>query len=310
MTILERAIAPTAPAYPRQGTVLALVAHARSVPSPRREAFAVGLGALGEGPGHVIVHTCHRVELYVAPAAFLGDLPALPPGGERFDDAAAARHLISVACGLDSAVLGETQILHQLRETIADRQSERALDPVLDRLFGAGLRAGRIARGWLNGSPRSLADVALDRIAKQIGPLEGRRILVVGAGRMGRLAVFAALRRGCSVAVSNRTAERAAQLAREVTGEAVPFGSTGAAPVDGVVVAIGGTWPLAPEDIAGLLERVAPVVDLSSPPAIPTNLANGLGTRFVSVDDLADDDHGPGERVRRRLETLISQTGR
>ncbi|HSO30507.1 MAG TPA: hypothetical protein VLS28_11440, partial [Candidatus Sulfomarinibacteraceae bacterium] len=92
--------------------------------------------------------------------------------------------------------------------------------------------------------------------------------------------------------------------------EAVPFGSTGAAPVDGVVVAIGGTWPLAPADIAGLLESVVPVVDLSSPPAIPTNLANCLGTRFVSVDDLADDDHGPGERVRRRLETLISQTGR
>ncbi len=311
MTLLEQTPSPSYPTGLPGATILALVTHARSVPSLRREAFASALAALGEGPGHVVVHTCHRVELYVAPQTFLGELPALPVGGRLLDDAAAARHLISVGCGLDSAVFGETQILHQLRETIAARQAERALDPTLDRLFQAALHAGRIAHAWFNGSPRSLADVALDRIAGVIGPLAGRRILVVGVGRMGRLAAFAAARRGCSVVITNRGLERATQLAREVGGTAIPFGIEGAIDdLDGIVVAIGGAWPVGPRDMDRLIELAAPVVDLSSPPAVSEALQEGLGARFVSVDDLADDDGGPGERVRHRLEKLISETGR
>jgi glutamyl-tRNA reductase len=314
VTILEQAPSVAYPTGLPGAAVLALVTHARSVPSLRREAFASELAALGEGPGHVVVHTCHRVELYVAPETFLGELPNLPAGGRLLDDAAAVRHLISVGCGLDSAIFGETQILHQLRETVAERQGERALDPALDRLFGGALRAGRAAHAWFNGSPRSLADVALDRIEKAIGPLDGRRILVVGVGRMGRLAAFAAVRRGCSVIVTNRGLERGAQLAREVSGTTLPFGIDGALDgldeLDGVVVAIGGAWPVGPRDTDRLTEQAVPIVDLSSPPAVSEALREGLGARFVSVDDLAEDDHGPGDRVRRRLDTLISETSR
>jgi glutamyl-tRNA reductase len=334
MTIAERPGTEPAPAtVPSPGpSVVALVAHARSVPSLRREAFAAQLATLGDGPGHLVVHTCHRVELYVAPGAFAAPLPELPAGGERLEDVAAVRHLISVACGLDSAVLGETQILHQLREPIAARQAGRALDPVLDRLFQVSLHAGRVAHGWFNGSPRSLADVALDRIAAEIGPLEGRRILVVGVGRMGRLAAFAAMRRGCAVGVTNRGEDRAAQLAREVGGTVVEFGAIsdgslgdgslgdgslggslgdeGVVAPDGVIVAIAGQWPIAGREIEVLHEGRVPVVDLSSPPALSADVEDRLSGRFVSVDDLADDDHGPGERIRRRLETLISETGR
>jgi len=308
----------------RDPSVVALVAHARSVPSLRREAFAAELATLGEGPGHLVVHTCHRVELYVAPGSFTELLPGLPAGGERLEDVEAVRHLIAVACGLDSAVLGETQILHQLREPIARRGADRgagrdggrALDPVLDRLFQSALHAGRLAHGWFNGSPRSLADVALDRIAAEIGPLEGRRILVVGVGRMGRLAAFAAMRRGCRVVVTNRGEERASQLAREVGGTVVEFGAivdaaaVAAEAPDGVIVAIGGPWSIGNAEIEALHAGLVPVVDMSSPPALPADIQDALGGRFVSVDELADDDHGPGERIRRRLETLISETGR
>ena len=296
-----------------RNSVVALVTHARSVPSLRREAFAAELATLGEGPGHIVVHTCHRVELYLAPGSFSGRLPELPPGGERLEDAAAVRHLISVACGLDSAVIGESQILHQLREPIAERGADRALDPVLDRLFQAALHAGRIAHGWFTGSPRSLADVALDRIAAAIGPLAGRRILVVGVGRMGRLAAFAAMRRGCSVAIANRGPERADQLAHEVGGTTVELGRLGGPDIpdpDGVVVAIGGPWPIGDEEIDRLRGGRIPVVDLSSPPALDAIRQAELGLTYVSVDDLRDDDSGPGERVRRRLEDLISRTGR
>jgi glutamyl-tRNA reductase len=313
MTIAERPTvaqgAVPAVAGPRTPSVVAFVAHARSVPSIRREAFAVELANLGEGPGHLVVHTCHRVELYVAPGTFAAPLPDLPAGTERLEDVAAVRHLISVACGLDSAVVGETQILHQLREPIAERGAGRALDPVLDRLFQVSLHAGRIAHGWFTGSPRSLADVALDRIAAEIGPLEGRRILVVGVGRMGRLAAFAAMRRGCSVGVTNRGEDRAAQLAREVGGTVVGFGALGDDP-DGVIVAIGGRWPIGPSETEALRGRGVPVVDLSSPPALAADVEDRLDGRLVSVDDLADDDNGPGERIRRRLERLIAETGR
>jgi glutamyl-tRNA reductase len=314
MTLLERETQVARHSVSRQTAIIALVAHARSVPSLRREAFAAELAKMGTGPGHAMVHTCHRVELYVAPSAFEGELPELPAGAERLEDAAAAGHLISVACGLDSAVLGETQILHQIREMFGERQFGEGLDPVLDRLFQAALRAGRSAHAWFSGSPRSLADVALDRIAAATGPLDGRRILVVGVGRMGRLAAFAAMRRGCSVVVTNRSLERAEQLAAEVGGTAVPFGST-ADPVDGeavdaVIVAISGRWTVQPREGARLSRAGVPVVDLSSPPALSDALQALLGSQFISVDELSDDEHGPSERLRRRLEDLISRTGR
>ena len=123
-------------------TVLALIAHARGVPSAAREAFAAECEALAAHDAIILVHTCHRVELYVALGAFGdGALPQLPPGGLRLEDAAAARHLINVACGLHSAVLGEDQILHQVRETYALRHEARHLDLVLDRLFQVALNA-------------------------------------------------------------------------------------------------------------------------------------------------------------------------
>ena len=323
-TAAARDAAPTAPgaapattgvtpAGAHQPTVVAFVAHARRVPSLQREAFAAELAVLEPSESAIVLHTCHRVELYVAPGAF-GEqpLPAIPAGTQRLEDVAAARHLIAVACGLDSAVFGEDQILHQMRETLVARQASRPLDPVLDRLFQVALRAGRQARTWLDGPPRSLADMALDRIARDAGPLEGRTILVAGVGRMGRLAAFAAARRGAQVLVTNRTGERAVALAGEVGGRAVPFAVDGSLPaLDGVIVAIGGEWRPGAADAQSLLGGRAVVVDLSSPPAVSDELRAALGERFVSVDDLAvGPETGPQERLRRRLERLVSDAGR
>ena len=103
-------------------SIVAIVAHARDVPSETREALGAALAARPSDPRQLLVRTCHRVELYAvgADAARLDGL-ALPPGTTRYDDADAVRHLIAVACGLDSAIFGETQILHQLRETLETR---------------------------------------------------------------------------------------------------------------------------------------------------------------------------------------------
>ena len=298
---------------PRTATVTALVAHARRVPSLRREALAADLAALGPSDGLIVVRTCHRVEAYLGPGA-PGDLPLpeAPPGTDVLHDADAAHHLISVACGLDSVVLGEDQILHQLRSTLAERHAERSLHPVLDRLFQVALRAGRRARTWFSGPPRSLADVALDRIEREAGPLEGRTILVVGAGRMGRLAALAAGHRGAQVLVANRSLERATALAREVGGAPLPFMPDRVMPpLDGAILAIGGEWQPGRLAARGLAEGRAVVVDLSSPPAVAAGLQADLGARYVSVDDLATAPEAASQdRLRRRLDALVLDTGR
>lgn len=300
------------PATPAVATLVALVAHARSVPSLEREAFGDDLRALPEDRTRLVIRTCHRVEVYaVADSPDASHLPSLPDGGRRLEDVEAVEHLIAAACGLDSAVFGETQILHQLRETIEDRHHEHALDPVLDRLFQVALRAGREARTYVTGSPRSLADVALDRIAAIAGPLSGRPILIVGVGRMGRLAAFAANRRGAHVVIANRTEARAAALAAEVGGTTTSFDIDGRlGPVAGVIVAIAGQWPIGPADLATLREPATPIVDLSSPPGLASEAQSSLAHRYVSVDDLADDDdNGPSARVRAQLDRVVSRAG-
>lgn len=294
-------------------TIVALVLHARTVPSLARESFAEALTALPFDARVIAIHTCHRVEVYVAPGASgMPTLPPLPVGVVRFTDSEAVRHLISVACGLDSVVFGEDQILHQVRTCLGERHAGAPLDPVLDRLFQAALRAGRRAHTWFDGSPRSLADVALNRIARTAGTLAGRTILVAGVGRMGRLACFAAHRRGAHVVVTNRTDERARTLAVEVGGHSVPFAADGVLPpLAGAIVALAGPWRPGPVDIAALAASPAEVVDLSSPPSVPPELQAALGARFTSVDDLSvAPEFEPQDRLRRRLEKLVSDTGR
>ena len=293
-------------------TVLALVAHARGVPSAAREVFAAECEALADHDAIILVHTCHRVELYVALGAYGGgELPQLPPGGLRLEDAAAARHLINVACGLHSAVLGEDQILHQVRETYALRHDARPLDPVLDRLFQVALNAGRRAHGWFAGAPRSLGDVALDEIERVVGSLVDQHILIVGAGSMSRLSAQAAARRGARLTITNRTAERAQALADNIGGKAVESASDGTlGPFAGVIVAVSGSWKVHPQDAARLVREGTTVVDLSSPPAVSDTLQEQLGRHFVSIDDLAW-----GQQVelagglRGRLEKLVTESG-
>ncbi len=291
--------------------VVALVAQARHVPAAAREAFATELAALEQSDATIVVHTCHRVELYVALEGF-GErpLPEPPPGAQRLEGIDVARHLVSVACGLDSAVLCENHVLHQLRETLTRRRTEHPLDPALDRLFQVALQAGRRARSRFGGTRRSLADVALERVQEHAGAPEGQRILVVGAGVMGRLAVLAAARQGAEVIVTNRTGERAVALAREVGGRAIPFEGEGGMPrLAGAIVALGGQWPLAEGDARALAESGAIVVDMSSPAAVPDALQAALGDRFVSADDLARaKDVELKDPLRRQLEKLVAES--
>ena len=107
--------------------VVAFVAHARDVPSEEREQFAAASAALAGDPRAILLWTCHRADLYVVaddPDTCRRELlvPALPTGARRLEDGEAVRHLFAVAAGLDSIVVGEDQILHQLRECLTMRR--------------------------------------------------------------------------------------------------------------------------------------------------------------------------------------------
>ena len=316
--------------------ISALVTHARDVHSAERERFGDAATQLARDPRVILLRTCHRVELYVATPGATDPgshdsqlpLPALPAGGRLLQDDEAARHLFAVAAGLDSVVIGEDQVLHQLRETVTERhlaaldesgeecsEDHRAelatehsgeLEPVLDRLFQLALHVGRQAHAWREGPPRSLADVALDRV-EATGGLAGRTVLVVGAGQMSRLAALAAARRSANVVISNRTPERAALLAADVAGTTTECGTV-PDDVAGVIIAIAGPWTIANSGLHTLLDRGVVVVDLSSPPAVADTTARMLGSRFVSVDDIA---RGPTDSLRpklhRRMERLIDE---
>jgi len=197
------------------------------------------------GRPSVVISTCHRVEVYVDPAQGWRDLGDQMPAGSRLlTDDDAVRHLFSVAVGLDSAVLGEDEVLHQVRQGVEAGRSNAPLSPVLERLFQEALRTGRRARAERPERPISLAEAALTRVMP-LGERAGRSVLVVGAGAMGKRAARAARLRGARLFVTSRRPERAAALADATEAEVVPFDPWSQLPhrIDLVVIALAGRGP-------------------------------------------------------------------
>ena len=301
------------------GAVVALVTHARHVPAVERASFRTSLDR-AFGRHALILETCHRVEGYVATGDDLESVALAlerPAGGELLTGEVAVRHAVTVAVGRDSVVVGEDQILHQLRATVDAARADGNLDPGLERLFALALQAGRRARSWQPGRRPSLADVAVDTIERRAGTVRGREILVVGTGRMGRLSAKAALAAGALVAVANRTPEGAETLAASVGARVERF-DPGArvGRFAGVIVALAGPWPVGPSTIDGLAASATVVVDLSVPAAVPPNVPEILGARLVTADALARPDadahpHSPGDSLDASLarsDALIDST--
>lgn len=284
----------------------AFVAHARTVSAADRAAIANGVPRSSLS-GALLVETCHRFEV-IGPARSVDAVAAVVgrPGAEILDGPATVRHLVRLAVGLESAIVGEDQILHQLRAAARDARARGGLDVALDHLTDLALRAGRRARTWLPAQRPTLADVALDVVAAA-----GRdRVLVVGAGSMGRLAAVAARRRGHEVVIASRTRARAERLAQAVGGRAVDLdpGPPIVRVPAGIVVALSGPWTLSAETSEALVASDAAVIDLSSPPSIAAELAARLGRRHRSIDDLASPVAAGDDLLRERLERLVADT--
>ena len=296
--------------------IVALVAHARQVPAVERERFASRLRVELQTRA-LILETCHRVEAYTTSAndGTSTDLPlVVPAGGRVLSGDVAVRHAVSVATGRDSVVLGEDQILHQLRESLEAARISGVLDPEIDRLFALALQAGRRARSWGSGRQRSLADVAIDAVERTSGSIRGREILVVGAGRMGELMARAAAGGGASVTVANRSTERARAVTAATGGRTSDLDpGSGVDRFAAIFVALGGPWIIEESTIAAVLERGPAVVDLSVPSAVPVALAVGLGRQMVTADDLALRETEVRHRDNvpdQRSEALIERTVR
>jgi glutamyl-tRNA reductase len=296
--------------------VIAITAHARQVPATERTRLAARLRA-ELGTRSVILETCHRVEAYTTgpDESELADMASWLPAGSRVQSGeAAVRHAVTVAAGRDSVVVGEDQILHQLREAIEAARTAATLEPTIERLFTVALRTGRRARSWQRGRRRSLADVAVEVIEGAIGSIRDLDVLVVGAGRMGELAARAAADAGARLTVANRSIERARALAVTIGGQAIELDpGSRLASFAAVVVALGGPWSIAPSTAEGLATGKAVVVELSVPPAISELLAAQLADRLVTADDLAlhtNEDRREDRAPDRRSDALIEEAVR
>ncbi len=299
-----------------------LVASAPDVTIAGRQRLESAVVPAAKRHGGAVIRTCHRIEWYrdgaEDPLALLTAAGvAIPAGTRTLTGLDAVERLISLTLGLDSVVLGEDQILHQVRSAVVEARAAGPFGGELALAFDAALHAGRLGRTWRPTRPMSIADLAIDRAETVAGAVRGRRVLVVGTGEIGRLAVGAARARGAIVAIASRNADHARATAAILGVEASPS-DPGAALADAavVVVALGGPWAIRAESVRALVGGPF-VVDLSMPPALPDAVAAALGERHLGIDDLAGvpPDHGVDEtpafetaRFRDRLVDLRDRT--
>ena len=220
----------------------------KTAPIELRERLAIGPLQLEDatrslmqapgGLGGMILSTCNRVELLTSQEANAPDLlefvgsyfdiepKLLTPHMYEYRQENAVRHLFRVACSLDSMVIGEPQILGQVKSSYLAARSAGAirghLDKVLQRAFVVAKRVR--SETQIGSSSVSIASVAVELARKIFGSLEGKKVLLVGAGKMSEQAARHLLAQGAgAVLVANRTHERAAQLAQRFGGRAIQF---------------------------------------------------------------------------------------
>jgi glutamyl-tRNA reductase len=275
------------------------------------------LARLGRCPGlgesHAreltVLSTCNRVELY----AVLSTESSAPlrtmlsePGG--LDEAVlaphlyhltavdAARHLLRVAAGLDSLVVGEPQILGQVAEAHLLAQQLGAAGPILNRLFQAALHTGKRARAetTISHNPASVSSLAVALAAREVGDLAAAEVLVIGAGEMAAL-MIAALRkrRVSSITVINRTPVRARELAARWHATPRPFADLEGAleRADIVLSSTGAPHTVVhPQAVRRALQarsgRLMVFIDIAMPRDVDPEVGRLPGVRLYDLDGL------------------------
>ena len=261
----------------------------------------------------VVVSTCQRTEIYAVtrryhPAVsdirnFMADWSGRPPEAfsphlYEYHEEAAIRHLFKVAAGVDSAVLGEGEILGQLGDAWKHAHAEGTAGPILSILFRHAAEVGKrvrsetaIARGTT-----SLSQAAVALARDLLGSLAGRTTLVMGAGEMGE-AMAQALAGNLGdgrLLVANRTAERAQELAARCGGRALDWTdlAAGLEEADVVLASTGSPEILldatqVEEVMATRRDRPLLIVDIAVPRDVDPAVAGVAGVRLLDMDDIS-----------------------
>lgn len=220
--------------------------------------------------------TCHRAEVYG-----FGPAPAMP--GRILEGPAAVTHLMRVAAGLESAIVGEDEVLHQVREALRRGERDRHLDTRLRRLFETAIATGRRARSKRTASGGNLAQRAVAWLSSQSN-LAGGVVVVAGSGRMGAALAHSLSASGASLAIASRDRSRAARLAALYSGDGVDLalGAAMTATAVGIAVALGGPWM----ELDDARHALPPIADISAPQAVPDAVRSRLNGGFLGIDDL------------------------
>ena len=259
----------------------------------------------------VVLSTCHRTEVYAVAERYHGavqdirnafsELAFIPP--EDFSDhlysyfdEGAVNHLFTVAAGLDSVVLGESEILGQVRQAWQSAHEEGTAGPRLAALFRHAVVAGKRVRTEtaIGRGTTSLAHAAVDMAAGRLGSLEGTRILLLGAGEVGEsMALAVAGIQGAQVFVANRTWDRAVALAARIGGRAVQLDGLRDALADADVLLTSTGAPSAivdHSDLAPVVDarggRPLLIVDVAMPRDIDPAVAELPGIELLDLDDV------------------------
>jgi glutamyl-tRNA reductase len=230
------------------GGVLLFGVNHKTAPVELREQLAISSAQLSEATRSLvstagvreamILSTCNRVELVVCPDGRAPDLlgffneffgvdhSALSPYIYEYREREAVRHLFRVASSLDSMVVGEPQILGQVKEAYAAAKSVGAVRSGLEKLLQNAFNVAKRVRNEteIGSSSVSIASIAVDLAVKIFGSLEKKTVFLVGAGEMSELAARHLVQRGASsIFVANRSHERAVLLAAEFGGQVIRF---------------------------------------------------------------------------------------
>ncbi|MEY2552616.1 MAG: glutamyl-tRNA reductase, partial [Ilumatobacteraceae bacterium] len=257
----------------------------------------------------VVLSTCNRTEIYAVAERFHGafadirdflcDLAGLaadelhPHLYSQHDDAAVS-HLFEVAAGLDSAVLGESEILGQVRSAWEAAQQEGSAKATLNLLFRHAIETGKRARTEtsIGRGTASVSHAAVEMATERLGSLTGRRVLVVGAGEMGEGVALALVNAGATdIGVTNRTTARAESLAGRVRGRVVPFADlpSALAETDVLLTCTGAGETIIDVELVSTSRRgsTSPllIVDIAVPRDVAAEVTSIANVTLLNLDD-------------------------
>jgi glutamyl-tRNA reductase len=274
--------------------------------------------------GGVILSTCNRTELYLAAdssvsrdqavAALVQARGEPPPEGVAFyhyDGPKAVRHLYRVAAGIESLVIGESEILGQVREAFSASTVAESSNAVLARLFHTALRVGRRARSEteIGAHGLSISALAVSLSRRLVGDLRVRTVLVVGAGDAGRRAAGALVQNGVGrLMVTTRRSGLAEEIARELNGVSIPFSDLAAALSEADVLVAATSAPstiISAQDIARAMtsrpQRPLLIVDIAVPRDVAAAAREVANVHLFDIDDLESAAEANLEARRREV---------